>query len=103
MSKLEYATDGIYPEISGIMDTALDNAGQAVYYSRLLVLDDFPQVHYVRNQLTPDLESVKRELEAIKDSIQHRDNKISQLTDDINNGSKAMEISTPEQRKRMIL
>lgn len=103
MSKLEYTVDGIYPEIKGIMETAMDNANQAVYYSHLLVLDDFPQVYYVRNQLTPDLENVRQELEEIRNIIQGKDSRIMKLTESIDNGSRAIEVSTPEQRKRMIL
>lgn len=103
MSTLQYASDGIYPEIKGIMDTAEDNANLAVYYSHLLVLDDFPQVDYVRNQLTPDIQQILEELLNIKKDIQITDSKISELTDDINKGSQTIEISTPEPRKRMIL
>ena len=103
MSKLEYVADGIYPEVRGTADSAHYNADQAVYYSHLLVLDDFPQVYYVRNQLTPDLESVRRELEDIVTDIQKMDGKISELTEVLNNATRTVTSTVPEQRKRMIL
>lgn len=103
MSKLEYAADGVYQEVKGAFDSADGNINEAIYYSHLLVLDDFPQVHYVRNQLTPDLEKVKEELDNIKQDILNMDTKVSELTDEINNSSKTIDIITPEQRKRMIL
>lgn len=104
MSKLEYTTDGIYPEIRGIMDDARDKAGNATWYAEELpVLDDFPQVDYVRNHLVPELKEVEQELEDIQDEIQRKDARISRLTEDINNGANAIPIFKPERRKRMIL
>jgi hypothetical protein len=103
MSKLEYTTDGIYPEIRGIAEEASQNANDAVYFSHLLVLDDFPQVYYVRNQLTPDLERVREELENIIRDIISMDKRITELTETISNASRLLENTVPEQRKRMIL
>lgn len=104
MSKLEYATDGIYPEIRGVIDEALDRAEHAAYYAEdLPVLDDFPQVDYVRNHLVPELRDVKRELEDIQDEIRSKDTKMAQLTNSINTGANAIPIFKPERRKRMIL
>ena len=103
MSKLKYAEDGVYQEVKGTLDIADGNISEAINYSRLLVLDDFPQVDYVRNQLTPDLEKVREELDNIKQDIIKMDANISELTDTINNSAKVIDIITPEQRKRMIL
>lgn len=104
MSKLEYISDGIYPEIRGVMDEALDRAEHAAYYAEdLPVLDNFPQVDYVRNHLVPELRDVKRELEGIQDAIRNKDTKISQLTNDINTGANVIATFKPERRKRMIL
>lgn len=103
MSKLEYAQDGIYQDAKGSLDSCDYHLDQAVYYSQILVKDDFPQRDYVRNNLTNDVRNLRQELSDITEAIRNADRKVEDLTNDINKNSAETPVVECEKRKRMIL
>lgn len=102
MSKLEYAQDGIYQEAKGSLDSCADHLDQAIYYSQILVKDDFPHRDYIRNSLTNDVRKLKEELNNISEEIRKADNQVEHLTNEIVKGSGEIANIECKKRKRMI-